>query len=323
MAKICRICKNATGNSSHRAREMMLGLRTTFDYLECTACGCLQLADLPENLGRYYPSNYYSFHDPKSARGTSTRAKQLFRKLRNRALLSGIPLIDRILGKLLPYPQLAAIGLMKPRRQLRILDVGCGSGNLLLDLRDAGFANVLGVDPFIERDIQHSNGVQIKKGFLSDLTGTTWDLIIFNHSFEHIWEEQDTLKVVRDLLSDGGQCLISIPVVAEPWKVYGTNWVELDAPRHVYLHTDKSMQMLARNVGLDISRVTYDSSEFQFWGSELFRRDISLAELGEEDLTRYFTHRQLDEFRRQSNKLNQQHQGGRATFYLTKPIHIS
>jgi len=37
------------------------GLRDEFRYLECGACRCVQLVDVPADLSKYYPPNYYSF----------------------------------------------------------------------------------------------------------------------------------------------------------------------------------------------------------------------------------------------------------------------
>jgi SAM-dependent methyltransferase len=318
--EICRICGNTTANSSHRAREMMLGLRTEFTYLECSSCGCLQLTDPPEDLDKYYPSDYYSFQRSKPKVGLSARMKQALRRTRNKALLQGTPALREIVNEFLPYPAISELGMMRPQPNWRILDVGCGAGETLVDLYDAGFVGVLGVDRFVQQDIRCDNGVQIKKGFLQDLAGTSWDIIAFHHSFEHIDAQLETLALVRDLLPVGGRCLIRIPVAAEPWKKYGVNWVELDAPRHFYLHTEKSMRLLAAKAQLAVTDVIYDSSEFQFWGSELYLRDVPLAEVDETSLTRYFTNNQLEGFRKKSRELNREGHAGRAAFYLEKHL---
>ena len=57
----CAICDNRHGNSIHLAREMMFGLRESFRYLECAACGCVQLLEVPDDFATYYPPTYYSF----------------------------------------------------------------------------------------------------------------------------------------------------------------------------------------------------------------------------------------------------------------------
>jgi SAM-dependent methyltransferase len=307
------------GNTTHSVREMMIGLREAFQYLECAACGCLQLGEVPKDMARYYPPGYYSFRCSEPRRGILRELRHFARNLRNRALLRGQGVLSRVVESLLPDPPLAAIGFAQPKRDMRVLDVGSGFGRVPVDLRDAGFVSILGIDAFIEQDIQHPNGVQIRKGLLSDLTGSSWDLIVFHHSFEHMWEQRSTLALVRELLSAGGRCLLSIPIAAWPWKRYGINWVELDAPRHFYLHTERSVRLLASQTGFHVSDVKYDSSEFQFWGSELYLRDMSLNAVNHGNLARYFNRKQRRTFRRESRKLNRERQAGRATVYLVKP----
>ena len=47
---ICRICENTEHNTTYEVREMMLGLRDMHTYFECANCGCLQIANVPENI---------------------------------------------------------------------------------------------------------------------------------------------------------------------------------------------------------------------------------------------------------------------------------
>ncbi len=50
---ICRICENTEHNTTYEVREMMLGLRDMHTYFECAECGCLQIANVPENIQEY------------------------------------------------------------------------------------------------------------------------------------------------------------------------------------------------------------------------------------------------------------------------------
>ena len=45
----------------------------------------------------------------------------------------------------------------------RILDIGCGVGTLLIRLKEFGFSDLIGIDPFISADIIYPNGVKIWK----------------------------------------------------------------------------------------------------------------------------------------------------------------
>ena len=56
----CRICNGPLGPAL-TVREMMYGTRDEFDYHQCHDCACLQISKIPEDIGKYYPENYYSF----------------------------------------------------------------------------------------------------------------------------------------------------------------------------------------------------------------------------------------------------------------------
>ena len=57
MNESCRICGGSPG-ARHVAREMMYGTREAFGYFECSSCGCLQIAEVPADLARFYPADY-------------------------------------------------------------------------------------------------------------------------------------------------------------------------------------------------------------------------------------------------------------------------
>ena len=60
LARRCPICGVEDIPRIHHAREMMFGTRERFDYRECPACGTLQIAAVPADLERHYPSGYYT-----------------------------------------------------------------------------------------------------------------------------------------------------------------------------------------------------------------------------------------------------------------------
>src|SRR5438270_8108508 len=62
----CRICGNGQDNRAYTAHEMHLGLGEPFEYFQCVQCGCLQIREVPQDLSKYYPQNYYSYR-PASA----------------------------------------------------------------------------------------------------------------------------------------------------------------------------------------------------------------------------------------------------------------
>jgi SAM-dependent methyltransferase len=142
----------------------------------------------------------------------------------------------------------------------------------------------------------------------------TFDLIMFHHSLEHISDQQETLRSAARRLHHSGHVLVRIPVVtSHAWQHYRENWVQLDAPRHLFLHSVRSLQLLAAGAGLEIADVRYDSTEFQFVGSERYARGISVNAPAHQ-----CSRSELQRFRRLAEKLNARGEGDQAAFYLKK-----
>lgn len=307
----CRICGGAA-DFSIRATERMFGLGGEFWYDRCGWCGGLQLRSVPPDLRPYYPAHYYAFSD---AAGRAGIARSTIRRVRDALVFNRGPRIGRWIDPFL------SPGMLQMRRWLdlagatkdsRILDVGCGTGATLRRLVDQGFRHVLGVDPFIDETILHHGRPLVLKGTLEDVSGT-WDLIMFHHSLEHIEDQRGTMAQAARRLAPNGRCLIRIPIVSSyAWEEYQDRWVQLDAPRHLMLHSLRSMDHLARAAGLRVEAVVHDSTMFQFEGSELYRLDRPLTELTPDS----FTRAQRRNFAARAEKLNAEGRGDQAAFYL-------
>jgi SAM-dependent methyltransferase len=317
--RLCRICGNAEGNRSYRLKEAMFGLGEVFEYIECGACGCLQIADIPADMAAHYPRGYYSFLS--SPEGRAGGVRNFLAGVRNRSYLTRRGLAGPLLGRWFPNEPMRLVGLAGLRADSRILDVGCGSGSLLNGVKEAGFNHVLGIDPFLDRDIRYASGLELRKLSIHQVTGE-WDVVMFHHSFEHAEDPLGQLMAVSRLLSPGGVCLIRIPTVSSyAWHAYRTHWVQLDPPRHLHLHSLRSMEVMCERAGLQRAMTIFDSDEFQFCGSEDVARGIPL-----ESETSYFKNRSLSgfsphaiaAFKEKARFLNALGWGDQAAFYLRK-----
>lgn len=313
-ARACRVCGNAAGNRVHRVHEMMFGLGDPFDYLECGACGCLQLCEIPANLDRYYPPEYHSLLEVDVVQDNPIVA--WLKRRRASHLLHGSDVLGKLVAARFGIPEYYAwLQKCRVRLDYSILDVGSGMGRLLCALRREGFRDLTGADPFIAEDTTYANGVRLLKRELEQVKGS-YDWIYLHHSFEHMPDPQAVLHQLYRLLKPDRFVFMRIPVGnCHAWKEYGEHWVQLDAPRHFFLHTEKSVRMLAEAAGFRLEAVDYDSTDFQFWMSEQYARDIHLGGF----TNVLFNETQLAEFRTRAEELNRRGEGDQACFYLYKP----
>lgn len=314
----CRICGNHENNTPYQGCEMMFGTRECFPYFQCGACGCLQIARVPDDLSRYYPPEYYSLGGDIPALFRNRVRNALWRHRCSYAVLDR-GLLGRLLYARFPDRPLRALALAGVGRSARILDVGCGSGYLLAQLKNAGFDNLLGIDPFLDGDRRYPNGLTLRKATVHELDGC-WDLIMFHHVFEHLPDPLETLQACRRLLAPGGSCLLTMPTVSSfHWEHYRMHWAQTDPPRHLYVHSRDSLDHLADQAGFVVERVRYDSFEFGFILSEQRLQGIAMYAPNSyySDRSRSnFRPRDIRAWRRRAQALNRQNRGDQAAFLL-------
>jgi SAM-dependent methyltransferase len=300
---------------------MMFGTLDAFDYFECADCGCLQINEVPNNLGDYYPDGYYAFESPLVRK--QGRFKSFIKSRWAKFELGQVDKLGFIVSLFFSSPDyfrwLAVAGIQFHHS---ILDVGCGAGHHLLEMGGFGFTDLTGVDPFLRMDIAHPNGVRILSCHLEELTGT-YDFIMFNHSLEHMSDPVAAVRHVGNLLRPGGSVLIRVPVAdSYAWRTYKENWLQLDPPRHLCVPTDRSIRILAANAGLEVTNVLFDSYAIQFWGSEQYSMGIPLHNRRSylvNPSASPFTSSDIACFSRQSAALNESRDGDQACFFLRKP----
>ncbi len=318
----CRVCGNPADNPCYIAREMMFGFKDEFEYFECSRCGCLQLAELPSSLSRYYAGDYYSYSEATTPNPLILPLKSLLKRQRLKYCLGESNPLGMLLSKIFGAPDLA-IWIKKAdlKKHHDILDVGCGVGHRLLDMNQLGFSSLTGIDPFIERDITYKNGVRVFRKKLSDVN-EQFDFIMLHHTFEHMPDPLPALRNLHRVLRQDGLVLIRIPIVSSyAWRKYKTNWVQLDAPRHLFLHSVKSIRLLADSACFSIKDIDFDSTAFQFWGSEQYARDIPLRDersYSSDPRRSIFSKKEIREFQEKAEELNRGEEGDQACFYLVK-----
>ncbi|MFL5675948.1 MAG: class I SAM-dependent methyltransferase [Chloroflexota bacterium] len=291
----------------------------------------MRIETVPSDLARHYPPDYYgsSANRPADARAASrSPLAALGAWAADRALLLGrgrrlarwtrrwAPTSDANVRRAAAFTRRAGIHSFDDP----ILDVGCGwRADNLAALRKVGFRRLLGIDPFLEHDGEYE-GVPLRRRRLEDETGT-FQAITFHHSFEHVPDPAATLAAAARRLRPGGTVLIRTPVMGTSlWERYGTAWWELDAPRHLFVHTEASLDALARRARLTIVDVVWDSSLVEFVASDQISRDLAWREPGSwyHGAPAGFDDATIAGYRTLATELNKQGRAGRAGFYMRR-----
>jgi 2-polyprenyl-3-methyl-5-hydroxy-6-metoxy-1,4-benzoquinol methylase len=309
----CDICENGLNNSFIYPKETMFGLNETFQYMMCGNCGCLQLKSEGVCFEKYYDTkNYYSF----SAKAVRTSSVNFFRrliKIAKRRIFSiafSLGLADNL--KYI-FRQPFWISRRYLNTNSRVLDYGCGAGDKLKLMWEFGFKNLVGFDPFLSDELVSKAGSIQLINTVNDLGGD-FDFIMLHHSFEHVNNPLEVLKLLFGKLAPEGIVVIRLPISSSyAYRRYGINWIQLDAPRHVYLHSIKSLGILVKKANFILKDVVYDSDCMQFIGSH--GAELGVPWVKNSDI---FDRKLRKKYNRLAKVLNKEQDGDQVALILTK-----
>ncbi len=211
-------------------------------------CGLLWLDPMPieEDIGLAY-RDYYTHPDPTTNLQPSSN-QTLRGMLRNLAnlLLRLTPIHKERQQVWQMY-----LGGVKPGR---ILDVGCGDGRRLAEMKKRGW-DVLGLETnsaaaAVGRD---TYGVSVLIGTLEalNLPSESFDAVIANHVIEHVFDPISFLIQCYRVLKPGGRLVIITPnSEGLGHHCYKANWRGLEPPRHLHIFSWKSLSQAAQKAGL-------------------------------------------------------------------------
>lgn len=139
-----------------------------------------------------------------------------------------------------------------------VLDVGCHTGNLLVELRERGFEvrgiemSAHGVQACRERGLEVSQGLVENLSLPCEGFGT----ILLSHVLEHVREPLATLRKLRAALIPGGRIVIAVPnsggVVA---RLFGPYWHGWDPPFHLTHFEPRTLAAIIIKAGFQLDCV--------------------------------------------------------------------
>lgn len=142
-----------------------------------------------------------------------------------------------------------------PDRGLRILDIGCSTGGLLVELQRRGYTRLTGIDPSVEcvRLAHDRYGLDVRCGTIESLEawGEQYDCIILSGVLEHIRDVRHALAVLRSRLSPQGSLFVEVPD-ARGFDRFADAPFQAFSTEHVNFFTAQSLAYTLTRVGFDV-----------------------------------------------------------------------
>jgi 2-polyprenyl-3-methyl-5-hydroxy-6-metoxy-1,4-benzoquinol methylase len=233
MSPRCPACGGELGPPTLTALDRMCGLPGIFTAAQCTSCemGVTVPSASEAELASFYTETYGTYESlPTGVLGMISKMVQDFQ---SRRAMATVPLVC-IAG----------------HAQGRLLDVGCGRGDLGSGFVRRGWS-VVGIDPSAQAcEVAGRRGLQTRVGTLASapLENDAYDVAVFRHSLEHVTDPLGDLRRVYQALREGGAVIISVPNFGS-WQRerFGGRWFMLDLPRHrFHFNADALRRMLVQ-----------------------------------------------------------------------------
>ena len=139
------------------------------------------------------------------------------------------------------------------RSDRRLLDIGCGAGGFLAFLGRYGHATGIEASPEAV-EIASRSGADVRFGSLPGdipVEQESVDVITLLDVLEHVEEDLDALRTIRDRLRPGGHLILTVPAFPFLWS--GHDVVNEHKRRYVRSQLDERL----RGTGFEVLRTSY------------------------------------------------------------------
>lgn len=203
-----------------------------FTYRRCTRCHTLRLTPVPQDLERYYPSEYYSVP-------------------RDRATLIAASGPERY--KLDIVREFVPAG--------RVVEVGPAIGGFAAVMQDAGYdTSAIEMDARCCAFLRSTVGLPVQETddpVTALRADAPFDVVAMWHVIEHLPNPREVLQAAAQSLAPGGIIVLAAPNPESlQFRLLGPRWTHLDAPRHLLLIPPAVLAGVGQSFGLEVALLT-------------------------------------------------------------------
>lgn len=242
----CPVC-GSTNLQDHLSAKDYTVSEKRFNILLCKDCTLAFTQDVPsqEEIGPYYKAETYISHSDTN----KGLINKLYHLVRKRTLSGKRLLVEDFTGA----------------KKGRVLDIGCGTGAFLNEMKTAGW-DALGLEPDADARAMAKKLFDIEalpSPELFSLVPGSYDAVTMWHVLEHVHQLHDYVEKIHEIIKPAGKFFVAVPnYTAADAKKYKEFWAAYDVPRHLYHFSPKSMQMLMKQHGfkmVELKPMWYDS----------------------------------------------------------------
>lgn len=278
-------CKGVILYSS--LRDRLFGAPGNWNLMQCSKCNLAWLNPQPtaEDVGKLY-ADYFTHQNLGTQKvflaGLRMQVRSSILKCSfGYPFTSANKTAGSILSRIPPIRDIAGGSVMwlKCSENAHLLDVGCGNGSFLVQMRQLGW-DVTGIEP--DKDAvsvaRQKHRLNVFNGSLDDhkFPDKHFDAITLNHVIEHAIDPMGLLMECRRILKPGGQLVLVTPNIKSlARRMFNDSWLHWDPPRHLHLFSLQALRVAAYRAGLIIKelRTTAKGARWIWVSSSIIKRD--------------------------------------------------
>ena len=238
----CDLCDASNSIKLFEAHDYRYGHQEMFSFVECLSCGLTYLNPRPvmDSIISLYETDYSLENEQINIPKLETNRWKNFMKRIGRKTIGSYTdeIIDLSRGK--------------------VLDIGCGSGYVLLALKEKG-CEVSGLEANQNAvDMCTGLGLDVFQGTLeeADYPDNSFDVVILSQVIEHLQSPSETLREINRILKPGGKVLLYCPnVKSYLTNVFGKYWHGWHIPFHFYGLDGEAIMRMAEKSNFVVSQI--------------------------------------------------------------------
>ena len=146
----------------------------------------------------------------------------------------------------------------------KVLEIGASTGTFLEIFQEKGW-QVWGVEPSISGEIAQKKDIKILRSTFekAKLPQNFFDVIILNHTLEHLENPVLVLQKAKKLLKKNGVVLVDVPNFGSlSAKIRGKRWPYLTPEEHLFHFTPGTLKKVFKKAGLGVIHTETHSGVF-------------------------------------------------------------